>query len=130
MYILAVIKMKTIIVPVYPVINSYAINIHLFATEYAKTMIGAGGKKSILHAKIIALIKDSQVRTIEITTNAMLARTRIVSFAIIKGETVPVHCSFSFNGNIMSIHSKQENDIAIARRHSLTGCIIFTFWTS
>src|SRR5688572_29796525 len=123
-------KMKTVVVPVHPVVNSYTICIYLFATQYAEAMVSAGPEENITHTKIGTLIKDSEVRTVEIATNAILTRTSIISLSIIKSEAVSIYCSFSFNRNILCIYCIQKNNIAIARRHAFTCSIIFTVRTA
>jgi hypothetical protein len=48
--IFAVVKMEAVIVPVYPVINSNAINMYLLATKYTEAMVCAGSTKNVKHA--------------------------------------------------------------------------------
>src|SRR5258705_13012639 len=97
MYILAIIEMKTIIIPVHTIINSYSIDMHLFAFQNTYTMISAGCKKSILKKQIVALVKNKKMRTIEVSTNTVLSRASIISFAIIKCKAISIYRSFSFN---------------------------------
>src|SRR5687768_322104 len=118
MYILTIVEMKSIIVFVHPVINTNAIDMHLFAFENTAAMISACFKKSMAHQQVVALMKNEQMWAVKISTNTSLAWSGIISFAIIECCTVAINCASSFNRNIFRIHGIYKNNIAITRRHA------------
>ena len=67
---------------------------------------------------------------VEIAAHAMLTGPRIITFSIIKSETISIYRSLSFNGKIIGIHRIEENDISITRRNALACGIVFPFGTS
>ena len=81
-------------------------------------MIGACCKKCIAQGKIGTLVKDQQVWTVKIAAGAMLARTGVVAFAIIKSKAIAINGSTAFNRNIFSIGSIDKYNIAITLRHA------------
>ena len=93
-------------------------------------MIGAAGEKNIPYQKIGTLIKHDQMRTIEITVHPMLARTGIITFAIIKGQSVSIDGSVPFYSKVSGINSIQENYVPIARWNTVACCIVFAFGTA
>ena len=83
-YVFAVVEMKTVVVPVDPVINANAIDIYLPATEYSKTMISAGSAECIFQAQVGALIKNDKMQAVEVAAHTMLAGAGIITLPIVK----------------------------------------------
>jgi hypothetical protein len=96
-HVLAAVKMKAVIIFIRPVINPYPVNIHLFALQQTDTMISTGLHEHIMKAKFSALVKNEEMRPVEIPANTILSRPGIVSFTCIKGQAVSVYSTFPFN---------------------------------
>ena len=90
-------------------------------------MVSTGCITCIPHQQVGALIKNEQVRTVEVAANTTLSRPRVIAFAIIKSSAVTVNSATAFNGNVLRIHGIEKNNIAIARRHTFARYVIFTF---
>src|ERR1043166_3712376 len=98
--------------------------------ENAHAMISAGCEKHVAHAKVLAAIKNEQMRSIKIAFGGLLARTGVVTVTSKKLRPVAIDGSGTLNGHIFRIGGGEEHDIPVAGRSTVAGAVILRMSTA